>query len=137
LPVLRSAYTTHLASSGKSTESYRALIVDDDPDVLELAAELFRMLGYEVLTAENGDDAMKILKQNPDVDVLFTDVVMPGTNGIQLGYEARKLLPEIRVILVSGYPAPALTGGHGNVYDFDFLRKPYRLAEIIKLLAKP
>jgi len=54
--------------------------------------------------------------------VLYTDVVMPGMDGIRLGYEARKLIPKIKVILVSGYSNPAARAGHGSLYDFGFLR---------------
>jgi DNA-binding NtrC family response regulator len=61
---------------------------------------------------------------------------MSGMSGIQLGYEARRLIPNLKVILVSGYPKPAMVAGHGDIQDFDFLRKPYRIAEVIKLLGK-
>src|SRR5690606_22504740 len=63
----------------------RALIVDDEPDVLAMAVELFQTLGYEVLSANNGKDALNILERDPEIDLLFSDVVMPGMNGVELG----------------------------------------------------
>jgi DNA-binding NtrC family response regulator len=72
----------------------------------------------------------------PDVDVLFSDVLMPGMDGITLGREARKLVPGIKVILASGFPAPALAENNSDLRDFDFIKKPYRMAEIIKMLRK-
>jgi PAS domain S-box-containing protein len=63
----------------------KALVVDDEPDVLEIAAALFRSIGYEVFTASNGQDALDILKRTKDISVLFSDVMMPnGMNGIEL-----------------------------------------------------
>jgi CheY-like chemotaxis protein len=136
----RSGPLTHsmLASASREdAQGRKALIVDDNLQLLEVAAELFRLLGYEVLTAENGAQADEILRRTPDIDVLFSDIVMPGMNGMELGYEARKLIPNINIILVSGYASPALTVGRGDLQDFKFLRKPYGLSEIIRLLAKP
>ncbi|KRB87629.1 response regulator [Noviherbaspirillum sp. Root189] len=120
--------------SRSGTNSYKVLLVDDNVDLLDLAAVLFRQLGFEVHTATSGDEALEILRDTPDFDLLFTDVVMPGINGIQLGHETRKLYPSMKIILVSGYPQEAISAGHGSIYDFAFLSKPYRLEEIVKLL---
>lgn len=116
------------------TSSYKVLLVDDNVDLLDMAVVLFRQLGFEVLTATSGDEAIEILRDTPDFDLLFTDVVMPGISGIQLGHETRKLYPDMKIILVSGYPQEAMSAGHGSIYDFAFLSKPYRLEQIIKLL---
>jgi PAS domain S-box-containing protein len=114
------------------------LIVEDEPDVMEVAAELFRSIGYEVLTAGNGHDAIDILKRRNDIDVLFTDVMMPnGMSGIELAHFARKHCPGVKVILASGYPLPALKAQHGNLDDFMFMSKPYRLSELAKKLRAP
>lgn len=123
-------------SAQKNAESRKALLVDDNLDLLNLAAHLFQLLGFEVLTATSGDKALEILRQTHDIDVLFSDVVMPGLDGIQLGHEARNLMPEIKVILVSGFHDPETLVGHGSVHDFDYLSKPYRMTDIEKLLAK-
>lgn len=76
---------------------------------------------------------MALLHRAPEVEVLFTGVLMPGMSGIQLAYEARKLEPEVKVILVSGFAAVS----YGSLQDYDFLRKPYRFSDVLKLLAKP
>src|SRR5690606_14006443 len=86
----------------------RALVVDDQQDVLMMAVELFQILGYEVKSASNGKDALDILRQDSRIDVLFTDVVMPGMNGVQLAEQALALNPDIRVVLASGYPGTTL-----------------------------
>jgi PAS domain S-box-containing protein len=112
----------------------KALVVDDQEDVLNMAAELFSSLGYEVLAANNGIDALDILKRTPDIDVLFSDVVMPGMSGIELAQEARMLAPQMKIILVSGYPTPALTDGNTNMDEFAFITKPYTMSQILRQL---
>lgn len=114
------------------------LIVEDESDVMDVAAELFRSIGYEVLTAGNGHDAIDILKRRTDIDILFTDVMMPnGMSGIELAYFTREHCPGVKIILASGYPLPALKAQHGNLEDFAFMSKPYRLSELAKKLRAP
>jgi CheY-like chemotaxis protein len=110
-------------------------VVDDEPDVMELTAALFRSIGYEVYTASNGKDALDILRRTQDISVLFSDVMMPnGMNGIELAQHARKLYPDIKILLASGYALPALKERHMSVDEFSFLNKPYRLADLAKNL---
>lgn len=115
----------------------KALVVDDQPDVLNLAIELFQTMGYDVLSANNGKDAMDVLRRTSDIDVLFSDIVMPGMSGIELGQKARELIPNIKVILVSGYAEPATKTRPDWLEDFEFIKKPYRMSEIIKMLRMP
>jgi PAS domain S-box-containing protein len=123
------------ADADAGTDADTVLIVEDQPDVMEVAAELFRIIGYQVLTAGNGHDAIDILKRRRDIDILFADVMMPnGMSGIELARLTRKLNPDVKVILASGYPLPALKAEHGNLDDFAFMTKPYRLSELAKKL---
>jgi CheY-like chemotaxis protein len=111
------------------------LIVEDEPDVLDVAAQLFRSIGYEVATATNGVEAMSILERRTDIDLLFTDVVMPkGMSGIELARLARELRPGLKVIVASGYPIPALRERYGRIENLAFVNKPYRLAELVKAI---
>jgi signal transduction histidine kinase/CheY-like chemotaxis protein len=111
------------------------LVVEDEPDLLDATAALFRSLGYEVLTASNGSEAMDALRRRDDIRVLFTDIVMPsGIDGIKLARSTRELRPEIRIVLASGYPLPALRAEHGNLDEFAFIHKPYRLADLVRAL---
>lgn len=114
----------------------RVLVVDDQPDVLATTIELFKLMGYEVLSASNGDEAMEILESTPNIQVLFSDVVMPGMNGFKLGKEARRLIPGINVILASGYQGEAVGGAGANREDFHFLVKPFRMADVARMLRK-
>jgi PAS domain S-box-containing protein len=111
-----------------------ALIVEDDPDVLESAVESMRSLGFEVLTAASGVAALDVLRRHDDVDLLFSDVVMPkGMSGIDLAREARRLRPTVKVLLASGYPR-AVLDGDGALKEFALIAKPYRLEELAERL---
>ncbi|WP_255440491.1 hybrid sensor histidine kinase/response regulator [Caenimonas sedimenti] len=107
----------------------KVLIVDDQPDVLEMASEMFRTLGFHVITANSGRQALEVLTSTPDIHLLFSDVVMPGLSGVELGKKAQELSPNTRVLLASGYTTPA-----GSLKGFEFLPKPYRIADILKKL---
>jgi PAS domain S-box-containing protein len=112
----------------------KVLIVEDEPELLALAASLFRSIGYDVLTANNGADAAQMLARDPDIDILFSDVVMPQMSGIELARWASEHHPAVKIVLTSGYPVPALTEEHGQMDKYAFVHKPYRLAELAKAL---
>src|SRR5436305_1154965 len=115
----------------------RILIVEDDPEVLDVTVEMLRTLGWEVLTAPDAPSGLSVLRRDADIDVLFSDIVMPrGMNGVELAREARRLRPELRVLLASGYPASALSAGNGagEEDEFPFLSKPYRASELARKL---
>ena len=102
---------------------------------MDVAASLFASMGYDVLTASSGREAMDMLEQR-DVDILFTDVVMPnGMDGLQLATYTRIHYPGTKIMLASGYPLPALKQRHGqDLNDFAFVNKPYRLADLARTL---
>lgn len=129
-PALASSAEVAAGDEGRE----KALIVDDQVDVLDMAAELFRALGYEVLAANSGAEALAILQRTPGIDVLFSDVVMPGMSGIELGNQARRMFPAMKIILASGYAASALKDQVGGADDFQIISKPYSMAQILRQL---
>ncbi|MDB5897370.1 MAG: hybrid sensor histidine kinase/response regulator [Ramlibacter sp.] len=112
----------------------KVLIVDDQPEVLEITSELFRTLGFDVLSANSGEEALGVLHRTPDLRLMLSDVVMPGMSGIQLAQQARAAVPDMKVILASGYANPALDKDQGSLDGFHFLPKPYRMADLVKML---
>lgn len=107
------------------------LIVEDNLDVLSMAREILTSLGYKTLEASDGKDALKILESNPETAVLFTDLVLPGgMNGRELATEARKIKPDLPILLTSGHAEEVLTksGGLGN--GMRLLPKPYRMSDL-------
>jgi PAS domain S-box-containing protein len=115
-------------------ESETVLIVEDEADLMDMATSLFMNMGYHVLTAPSGQEAQNLLASRP-VDILFTDIVMPdGIDGIQLARYTREHYPHTKIMLASGYPLPALKERHGNLSQFTFVAKPYRLSDLARAL---
>ena len=110
------------------------LIVEDEPDLMDVASALYISMGYEVVTAANADEAVPLL-ENRKVDVLFTDIIMPqGMNGVELAVYTRARYPDVKIILASGYPLPALKLDEARLEDFGFVNKPYRLSDLARAL---
>ena len=102
------------------------LVVEDEDDVRDVATGYVEALGYAVLAARNGDDALAILQSDADVDLLLTDIVMPGTlDGFSLGRAAVALRPSIKVLHVTGY-AQHLAAGQRGIETGPVIAKPYR-----------
>jgi DNA-binding LytR/AlgR family response regulator len=84
-----------------------------------------------VLVAHDGREALAIVNGPERIDILFSDIIMPGgINGAQLAIEARRLRPDIKVLLTSGYTAAALSNEHGLPEELPVLSKPYRRDEL-------
>jgi PAS domain S-box-containing protein len=110
------------------------LVVEDEPDLLSATSEIFKLFGYEVHEASSGEEALELLRQGTKISLMFTDILMPGINGIELARKLRESNPGIQIILASGYPLPALKKEHGDLDEFQFLNKPYDLSDIAKAL---
>jgi len=82
--------------------------VDDSPGIRELARRLLERDGYRVLTAENGQAALRVFDQQAVIDILLTDVVMPGGNGPELTKQLLERHPTLKVIYMSGYTEEAI-----------------------------
>jgi CheY-like chemotaxis protein len=109
--------------------------VEDEPDLLAAASELFQSIGYEVVTASNGLDAVDILMRRSRIDILFSDIVMShGISGLELARLVREQFPAVKIVLASGYPLAVLRREHGELGEFTFVHKPYRLADLAKAL---
>lgn len=107
------------------------LLVEDNDLVRSYVEGQLQSLGYRVIAVENGPKAMEVLRSTGAIDLLFTDVVMPGgLNGRQLAEEARKLYPALKVLFTSGYTENAIVH-HGRLdRGVHLLSKPYRRAEL-------
>jgi PAS domain S-box-containing protein len=110
------------------------LIVEDEPDLMDVAASLFISMGYHVITAASSQEAINLLASH-DVDILFSDIIMPdGMSGVELASFTRQHYPNVKVMLASGYALPALKIDHVSLNDFSFVNKPYRLADLARAL---
>jgi two-component system NtrC family sensor kinase len=108
------------------------LVAEDDERVRTVTAETLRSAGMRVLAAEDGQAAFALLQAGEPVDVLFSDIVMPGgLNGIALAFAARRLRPGLPVLLVSGY-AGTIAGGEDH--GFEVIAKPYDQEAVLRRL---
>ena len=112
------------------------LVVEDDEDVRRLTVEMLGELGFSVLSARNGVEALGILERMPDLALMVTDVVMPGMNGRKLAEVARERRPGLKVLFTTGYTRNAIV--HNGTLDdgVDLLAKPFALEDIAAKIAK-
>ncbi|MGE5502093.1 MAG: response regulator [Ignavibacteriales bacterium] len=106
----------------------RLLVVEDDAAVLELTVEMLKSLGYQVTTATHAAEALEVLRGDEPIDLLFSDIVMPGgASGVSLAREAQVLRPEMRILLTSGFVGD---GASLAEHQFPLIDKPYEAAAL-------
>ncbi|HYE49887.1 MAG TPA: ATP-binding protein [Azospirillaceae bacterium] len=110
----------------------RILLVEDDPIVGSVLGATLEDMGYAVLRAASGDEAAQLLAGDAPVDLLLSDIVMPGRlTGVDLAREARRLRPRLPVVLMTGYSEQVAAG-----QDFQVLSKPYQLSTLVDALRR-
>ncbi|KZD06193.1 hypothetical protein AUP43_11145 [Oceanibaculum pacificum] len=111
------------------------LMVEDNELVRSHVETRLRKLGYNILTASNGPEALAIFRDRPDIDLLFTDIIMPGgMNGKQLADEARRIKPNIRTLFTSGYTENAINHQGRLESRVYLLSKPYSYADLARMI---
>jgi PAS domain S-box-containing protein len=110
----------------------RVLLVEDNDQVRQFAESLLAELGCGVVSASSGAEALELFGREP-VDILFTDVVMPGMSGIELAGRARALRPDLPVLLASGYSEEVVRGGAAQ---YRMVSKPYGMAQLSAALGE-
>ncbi|HVY98916.1 MAG TPA: response regulator [Dongiaceae bacterium] len=120
--------TTASLPMGSASETI--LVVEDEAMVRQLAVESLRELGYTAVEAESGEAALKIIAERDDIDLIFTDIVMPNLNGRQLAEQAVQVRPGLKVLFTTGYTRNAVV--HNGVLDpgVKMLTKPYSLEQL-------
>ena len=101
----------------------KILVVDDDADVREIVAESLAELGYGVVQAASGEEALPMLDAPDGIGLVITDVRMPGMSGLDLARQAQARHPSLRVIVISGYFLP-------QPIAVRFLKKPFHMHEL-------
>ncbi len=108
----------------------RIFIVDDHRDVAEGLADVLRMHGHEVEVAHNGEQAVRIFKEQ-DFDIAFMDVMMPGMNGVESFLEIRKIKPDAKVVMMTGYSVTQLLDQAIENGAYGVLHKPVSMDEVL------
>jgi len=114
-----------------SSTQHTIMLVEDNEFVSKYASYQLSLLGYEVITAEDGHAALKIIRARADIDVLFTDINLPGgMNGRELAIEARITRPDLKVLYTSGYSSDEITCNSCCEAQSHILNKPYTRQEL-------
>ncbi|GAJ22162.1 unnamed protein product, partial [marine sediment metagenome] len=113
----------------ESTETI--LFVDDENMIIDVGAKMLKILGYDVLTARNGREAIEIYKKNQDkIDMVILDMIMPDTGGGEAYDTLKKINPDIKVLLSSGY---SINGEATEIMErgcSGFIQKPFNMKEL-------
>jgi CheY-like chemotaxis protein len=116
------------ASSEPAGEGEVVLLVDDDPTIRMLAGEVLTDAGYAVIEAPDGPSGLRILESNAKIDLLITDVGLPGgLNGRQVADAARTSRPDLKVLFITGYAENAVVGGGRLAKGMFLLSKPFEM----------
>ncbi|WP_426958179.1 ATP-binding protein [Muricoccus radiodurans] len=120
----------------RAAEGETVLVVEDDPAVRLLAMEVLRELGYAAREAGSAEEALPILRGNGRLDLLVSDVGLPGTNGRQLAEMARSIRPGLRVLLMTGYAEAAATRGRFLEPGMEMVTKPFALDDLARTIRR-
>jgi CheY-like chemotaxis protein len=135
LPAFREAEAQPVAGQAESAPEARAgetiLLVEDEPAILKLTTHMLEMIGYRVLTADTPGHALDVARQYAgEIDLVMTDVVMPGMNGRDLAQRLASVRPRLKRLFMSGYTANVIA--HHGVLDegVQFIQKPFGIKDL-------
>jgi PAS domain S-box-containing protein len=139
LPRADGASVEDAAGAKKADTDTRAretiLVVEDDERVRQLTIKRLKLIGYQVLEAHDGPSALEMLRRGDEVDLVFTDLIMPGgLSGREVAIRAREMKPGIKVLLTSGYAEELVHGDELQRERLKVLRKPYQQADLVAVL---
>ncbi|MCF3932195.1 PAS domain S-box protein [Acuticoccus sp. M5D2P5] len=113
------------------------LLVEDDPSVRYSVSTMLESLGYTIVQATRAEEAITILRERGDIDMLFTDVIMPGAmNGMRLAELIREQNPNLPILFTSGYSKSTLTRQFEFDANMDLLSKPYRVSDLAQTVRR-
>ena len=123
--VVQEEETGRLAAQHRAEAGETVLVVEDDPVVRDLILEVLRDLGYWALEASDGPGGLKVVQSPERIDLLVTDVGLPGLNGRQLADQARETRPGLKVLFITGYAENAMFGNGGLDPGMQMMTKPF------------
>jgi len=106
------------------------LVIDDDPGMRTILSLSLKLFGYTILVAENGEEALKLAREHPEIRVIMLDVVMSGLSGKELAAQLKMNLPKASLLFCSGHPASVLARCDIDPSSANFLQKPCRPPEL-------
>jgi PAS domain S-box-containing protein len=135
LPLITSAIMEETGGEEELPEKRSAtiLVADDDPSVRELSEKVLGMFGYTVITAEDGDDAVRKFQENKDtIDLIVLDIIMPKMNGKEVSDEVKVIRPCMKTLYISGYPADFITSRGMLDEKIELIEKPFNPRNLLR-----
>jgi two-component system cell cycle sensor histidine kinase/response regulator CckA len=117
------------------TQVKTILVVDDEPEIRKLVTAMLTRNGYRVLTADSGENAVRLFRNNPGVDLLLTDVVAPGMSGPMIADQIAQLQPDIKVVFMSGYDGTQVVQRYVVEKGYSLLIKPFTMEQLGAMVA--
>ena len=112
------------------------LFVDDDEAIIDAIPELLETMGYNVLTAKNGKEAIDIYSEHsPEIDLVLLDLIMPVMGGGETFDKLKEIDPEVKTILISGYNIDSQVAGIINRGCHGFIKKPFTVGELVGVIS--
>lgn len=111
-------------------QARKILVVDDEPEIRKLVAAMLARNGYRVLSADSGENAIRLFRNNTDTDLLLTDVVAPGMSGPMIADQIAALKPDIRVLFMSGYDSTQVVQRYVVEKGYSLLVKPFTMEQL-------
>ena len=127
----------HSLEQKSATTGAVILLVEDDDQVRELAKEILNQDAYQIITAVNGEEALELLKGSPvPVDLLLTDVIMPGINGRELFARAAEIAPDLKAVYMSGYTDNIFSSENEKNQKTAYLQKPFTIKNLTEIVRR-
>ncbi len=121
---------------GESIMAKKILVIDDDQSILSIFEYILQEAGYQTETASDGYEALEKVKQHADIDLVFTDVKMPGLSGIDTFKEIQKIRPRMLVVMMTGYSVDELLKEAFELGAYGVIYKPFDMEEVLSIIEK-
>ena len=122
---------TSVSGSVSSNFQGTVLLVDDEAIILDVGREMLRSLGFQVLTAKDGFEAIEVLKAHErEIDFVILDLTMPNMDGEKVFHKLHELYPDLKIILSSGYTEDIVARRFTTLKPDGFIQKPYQLSSL-------
>jgi CheY-like chemotaxis protein len=118
------------------TQPKTILVVDDEPEIRKLVTAMLTRNGYRVLTADSGENAVRLYNNHPGIDLLLTDVVAPGMSGPMIADQIAALKPDLKVLFMSGYDGTQVVQRYVVEKGYSLLSKPFTMEQLERRVAE-
>jgi signal transduction histidine kinase/CheY-like chemotaxis protein len=134
LPVCSATDSVEESQAEETQGGSETILLVDDDELVRNAAQMMltTSLGYQVIAVSNGETALSVLRGNTRIELLFTDIMMPGLNGLDLAKQALLLRPSLKILLTSGFANTTLQPSDGAGVEFPLLPKPYSVHDLAR-----